>query len=878
MKKFIHVLMLVVLIATSFIPNIQTPLFSSILSIQDVEASSAGVDWIENGKNKQRHRMVTDDKLKPPIMFKGKYDIGWSISQVIAVGDYFYVLASVPDSNNFFGLPRGTYFYRIPVDFQFQEGLTKIEQIYDMYLKGAAHVRISTSYIKSASHPTYDPITEKFYIGVGEYIYVVDENPFSVQSQYYDANARLTGSPMMLGNDFFVIGTSTSSTNGGEVHLVKGLGAQNMRVYRIELSNLENAEIASPTAITSSVFAVGLNFRDSVREGSVMAFRARDNGFGNYPSLQNYWAYPRTTNTGVAASMIYINGSLIAPAKYGTIYSFRGNNGQLNWTSSISNVTLINNSPATDGSSVYIPVRRPGKLAKIRISDGHIHWVASQGQTANGTKVDNSVKIGYDIANDPTYWKTANGDNVVFYGDTAGQLIFLTTGGNRINIAVDKNSQGITRSHIKGSDVHSGQYWEYQGTGLATENLLAKKHLAFGVNTTTYMGEIWFYSVGVVDDVYVKSVGGGNYTTGQNVLTPITVGSKEFGSGTRAPMVKLYVDGNLVGQRRIDLKPGEEKTIYINWRVESPVNNGQLLATINLDPTEFVETTYDNNSAYAYYSASGEEYINLCEPNEQHNMDIVKTVTVTDTEGNSYTIYYYEYLTLVISDPYPQDIRAGYGFTFQVNTTYIDETNTYDGPDKVTSYMPNSPNYVTKEPEMDRRSVNRSGMSEFALWELPRIYVEKYSGNVFYNKNDGKHDPLDAWVKSAGERKWYTDFKTEDGPYYFKSVASEAGKNNLTDCYTYGGVEVKGSPFDDYVRRSVLPDTPFVDSEKGFNWQGKEHILAGLIDFYYNDQPNTGGISSYYLTPDTINEIKQTENEVLSKTSASYFFSEFDID
>ncbi|WP_121616786.1 dehydrogenase [Virgibacillus halodenitrificans] len=876
-KKFIHVLMLVVLITTSFTPHLQVPLFDSILPVKQVKAAS-NVDWIENGKNKQRQRMVSDSELKPPITFKGAYDIGWSISQVIAVGDYFYVLASVPNSNNFFSLPRGTYLYRIPVDFQFQEGLSEVEQLYDMYVKGADYVKISGSYIKSASHPTYDPRTGKFFVGVGEKIYVVDKDPFRLQYTHFDTNARLTGAPMMVGNDLFVVGTSTSNSNGGEVLLIKGLGAENVSVYRKPLSNLQNAEIASPTAITSTAFAIGVNFRDSVREGKVMGFRAIDKGFGKRPSLSNYWSSIKTTSTGVASSMIYVNGSLIAPTKYGTIYSYKGSSGSLKWTTRIKNVTLINNSPATDGSSIYVPVRRPGKLAKIRISDGHIHWVAPQGKTKSGGKVDSNVKTGYDIANDPTVWFTANGDRVVFYGDTAGQLIFLTTGGKRINIAVDKDAQSVTRSHIKGSDVKSGEYWEYQGTGLATENLLAKKHLAFGVNTTTSMGEVWFYSVGIIDDVYVKNVEGGNYTTGQNVITRIDIGSKDFSAGTRVPMIKLYVDGDLVGQRRMSLKPGEEKTIYFPWTVENPINNGKLLATINLNPSEFSETTYDNNSKYAKYSSDGDDYINLCQPNEEHNMDVVKTVTTCDSEGNCYTVNYYEYLTTVINTVYPEDIRAGYGFEFFVDTLYIDETSTYDGPDKVTSYMPNSPNFVTAKPEMDRQFVNSFGITESATWQLPKIYVENYSGNVFYNKNDGDHDINDEWVKSNGERKWYTDFKTQDGPYIFKSVASQAGKNNLTDCYTYSGVEVKGSPFDDYVRRSVLPDTPFVDDQKGFNWKGNEDVLGGLIDYYYNTSPNTSGLSTYYLTPDVINEIKESENEILSKSNTLDFFSEYDID
>lgn len=877
-KLLMSLFFVFVLFSTSLLEVINLPYVSSLTSVQTVQAA-ADEDWYEVGKDSSRTRMIDDVELKPPIIYKAILDLGWSVSQPVAVGDYMYVLAAVPDSNNFFQLPRGTYFYRIPVDFKFEKGLSYTEQIADLYSKGANHVRLA-AYAQTYSDPTYNPQNGKFYIGVGQRVFVVDESPFSLQSASFNTEARLTGAPMLVGNDLFVIGTSTSTSNGGVVYIVKGLGtgsSSNVTFRGYRLSNLSNAELASTVAANSFQFGIGVNYRASDRNGKFAMFNAADNGFGSRPNLSMAWPEV-STHFGVAATGIYYNSHFYFADKYGYVYKVRAGNGSVAWTSKIPNVTLINNTMTTDGSSVYVPVRMPGKLVKLSMGSGSIQWTGLQGRQRNGSKIDSSLTIGnYGVANDPTYWRTQDGRRIVFYGDTAGQLNFLDTNGDRIEVAVPPGG-GATRSSIEGSAVKSGVNWQYQGTGLAGEMLLAKKHLAFGVNTSSNMGEMWFYSVGVADDVYVKSVEGGNFTTGQNVITPIVIGSMEFGTGMRAPMVRLFVDGNLVGERRMSLQPGEEKTIYFPWTVENPVSNGQLLATINLNPSEFVETTYDNNFKYANYSSDGDVYINLCEPNEEHNMDIVKTVTVCDSEGNCYTIYYYEYLTTVISSATPENIRAGYGFEFVVNTLYIDETATYDGPDKVTSYMPNSPNYVTNEPEMDRLSVSSFGMSEFANWHLPTIYIEKYSGNAFYNRNDGNRDSSDELVKPNGERKWYTDFKTPDGPYIFKSVASEAGKNNLTDCYTYGGVQVQGSPFDDYVRRSVLPDTPFVDDEKGFNWKGKENILGGLIGYYYNSSPNTGALSTYYLTPGTISEIKQTDNEVLSKSSANYFFSEFDVD
>ena len=874
-KRIIQLSLVCLLMLTSLLQPLGS---SDLFSSSDNVAQAASDDWIENGKNNHRNRNVTDSELNPLIMFKAKLKLGWSTSQVIAVGDYFYVLASIPSSSagsgNFFELPEGTYLYKIPVSFKFQANLSNAQLRDDMKSKGLKIAQITTNFVANYSHVTYDPTQDFFYIGVGEYITGVNPDTFTRTSTRINAKTRLTGSPLIVGNDLMVIATSTAdtTTEAGRIYAIKGLATgdpNKITSYSKKVSNRLNAEIATPLYLSGSNFAIGLNYRNSGDPGSVVSVRVTDNGYGRAAGLSVTWT--RSTSQGIAASPMYYGGYVYASGKYGNIYKINATSGAVAWTSKIGSVTLINNSPATDGTYIYQPVRNPGKVVKIRMSDGAKIWSLAQGLQVNGSKIDSDIKTGNMVGNDTTYWKTPDGRQIVFYGDTYGQLNFLTTSGYRTDVVLDKETSSIAKSSVFASRVLSGTYWEYQGTGLATESLLAKNHLVFGINTTTTMGETWFYSVGIADDMYVKSVEGGEYQAGTRVLSTVKVGSKDFGSGTRVPVVRFYVDGELISSKRINLNPGEEKDVEFIWTVPTNKKKGVITATINV-PSEFTETDMTNNTKSANYSTT--KGYNICTKAELKDSALVKSVSYTDSEGNSHTVHYYEYLVSTLSNPTPQKIRAGYGFNFVTTTHYLDETASFSGPKKATAYFPDSPNYVDKKVELDKTSTSGPSYNQTAKWELPLIYVENYSGNVFYNKNDSRVDSSDEFVVKQGERKWYTDFYTQDGDYVFKVVESGAGKNNLTSCAT-SYVEVKGTPFDDFVRRSVIPDTPFLDSKVGYNWKGKEDLIGDLGEFYYNLHNNDDGESTYYLSNETIKEIKDEDVETLDKSEAEYFFGSY---
>lgn len=892
-KKILHVLLICMLwisltlpqgSSTSIISDVSSKLensiISSLLNNQKAEASSTlygGPDWIEVNKNKHRVVLVDDSELKPLILFKAKLDLGWSASDNIAVGNYIYLLTTIPESKagsgNFFQLPAGVYFYRIPVDFKFQGNLSDAELRADLLEKGAKVVRLQGPAINH-SHATYNPSNGTFYIGVGTYVYAVREDDLYRYPNRVETGSRLTAAPVVVGNDLIAVATSTDENGlgtNGDLFTVKGLLTGNPRILLNKLSNHPTAEISTPTGIVAlNDLLIPLNYRDSPKIGSVGKFSVYDNGFGAVPTISKGWQ--TNTNVGVPAPVNYYEGYVYAAAKYGRIYKINASTGQRVWVSAITDVELINNTMTLDGTHLYVPVRRPGKMVKINMATGNQVWEIGAGMQANGSMVDPGIHSGKDIANDPVLWHTTDNREILFYGTTAGQLIFKTVDGYRTDVALDHQTGKVELSSITGSNVSSGQYWETQGTGISTGTVLAKNHLVFGVNTTSTFGEMLFYSVGIADDMYVKSVEGGTYQGKQDVITDVVVGSKDFSSGLRVPIVRLYVDGVLVGEKRIDLLPGEEKTVKFTWQVKDNISDGQITATINIPP-EFVETDMDNNTMTTEYSSNFG--YNICLPNERNNTAIIKSITHEDSEGNSYVVDYYEYLETIIRDITPDQLRAGYGFEFVTDTEYLDETSTYAGPKKVNAIFPDSPNFVDFNVSKDQTNVTGPPYDEKATWELPLIYVEEYSGNVFHSESDARMDDEDHLVVSEGERKWYTDFYTPDGPYIFKSVASEAGLNDLTSCFT-SYVTIKGTPFEDYVRRSVVPDTPFLDDEVGYNWKGKEDIIGALITPYYNPNNNTVTESTYYLSNETVKNIKDEEPQTISKSEVSYFFSSFD--
>ncbi|HWO75031.1 MAG TPA: hypothetical protein VNM69_03820 [Bacillus sp. (in: firmicutes)] len=226
-----------------------------------------------------------------------------------------------------------------------------------------------------------------------------------------------------------------------------------------------------------------------------------------------------------------------------------------------------------------------------------------------------------------------------------------------------------------------------------------------------------------------------------------------------------------------------------------------------------------------------EECKDLCDDSERKTTSVVKVVC--SPEGGC--TYYYDHLDVQVNTLSPSQVKAGYGFDLKVHTSYTNEyygPSSWKGPTKVVAYFPQADSFLPTEVELEPLKSAGSWEND---WVLPKVWVEKFSGNMFYDKNDVNRDSTDTLLD--GGNKWYTPFKRKDGAYNFKIVAYYAGKNNLKDC-TSQCVIIKGSPFEEHVVRSVLPDNPFPTGVTGYNWQGFEDLIHNLSDWFYQKETN----------------------------------------
>ncbi|MFL0364655.1 dehydrogenase [Pseudobacillus sp. 179-B 2D1 NHS] len=838
---------------------------------QQTVSAAVGEDFSVYGKDTARTRHVKDSTLVPPVELKGVFSLGWSVSQTIAVGDFFYVVAAVPNKTNLFNLDAGTYMYKIPVDFNFFKGDTPRSEIVQMLIEKGAKVVQLGDYARNYSHPTYASSTDRFYVGIadpkgGGKVIALDGNLNFKRAFPIPTGENIVGPPTLLQDDLVAIGAQD-----GKVYVINGLAASSggYEMASFVASSAYNAEVSGALSRVSPTDLVfGYNIRSSGNAAAIYRISAFLDA-NNKLKIQQRWR--KQTATGIPTNVIYDvpNGRLYATSKYGHVYKL-DMNGNILSQKQIDNVTLINNSLAMDEQNIYIPVRRPGKVVAYRKSDMANLFVAQQGRDRGGNKVDSDISTGNDVSNNVMIWEE-NGNKRIFYGDTEGQVTFLTASGSRAPVAVDHNNPDKLRSSVRGPSSTGSGSWMVQGTGVATESMIAKQHLAFGINegdATGKGGWLWVYSIGLGEDVYVKSVEGGTYQPGEQILTPVVVGSKEPTTKPINAIVRLYRDNTLIDQKTVNIKPDEERTVIFNWSSNTPAT-GTLKATINI-PQQFPEVDFTNNTKTAPYKIIGDPPpTNACKPGDNKLSGVSKIEVICDEYGCS-TIYYYEFLKEKSSPAFPSKVRAGYGFSFDSYAMYIDEYGQYRGPKKgnvVFEGLPN--NFIENNQKLEKtnQDVQWNPYTETSTWQLPKVFVEKYSGNLFYDSSDSRRDTKDTLLD--GGRKWYTNFKEKDGTYYFTVKISEAGKNNLSTCNTYP-FTVKGTPFDDFVRRDVYPTQPFLDEKgPGFNWKGKESDITELVPFYqtheneYEDKVD--------LDSGRIKELKKEPSDKYSKKSADEF-------
>lgn len=359
------------------------------------------------------------------------------------------------------------------------------------------------------------------------------------------------------------------------------------------------------------------------------------------------------------------------------------------------------------------------------------------------------------------------------------------------------------------------------------------------------------------------------------------------------PNVTLSFDGDRVGAQNVTLKEGESKTISFDWSLK---RSGQIEAEINPIPRKYdnskdvKKTNFKNNKLDTPIYTSSHQ-VSLCSrPGEKASIHaVVRTINDKGTKDNLY-----EYLTGEIINLSRKTLRSGYGFSYEVKTTYSNEDpkSSATGPKNTDSFFPTMTKHL-QYPKVDdgykvQMEKTKNSVSE-SVWSLPMTYVEKFSGNVFDKdyKNHPAYNPKEIILN--GGRKWYTSFDQKDGKYAFNIKSYNAGVNKLNLCLT-GEVMIEGSFIgnkkgeDDFIRRSVNPSNPFPD-KVGWNWQGKETMLTSLNNWWTNwKYPNPKDIppgyhkESYKISPEIYQSIKAyNKSHGLNVDLNSEFFSKFNL-
>jgi hypothetical protein len=486
-----------------------------------VTLTPAFADYPMYSGDPTRTRYIQDASMDTPIHYQWNFNTGWSVSQPITVTDntgktFIYQIGAVPDSNNSFQLPAGSYLYKLPVLTVDTSKLTHAEQLKLAVDNGAKAVRLG-SYTKTYSHITWSKENGYFYLGWGtgasSKLIAIGEDLNPQKIYMANIGETIISSPYVLSNDLAIFGAMD-----GVLYAVKGLASNKPVASKYIFDSATNAEITSHiTSIpNTNLFATGLNYRKSSKNGRFQLFKITDNGkdlFGNPkpPTIAAAWKYYYSTSTGASTDAIYYQSKFVFSDKGGTLYTLNAIDGKQIAKVRFPHVpvSIVNNSPALDISTnrVFFPIRQPGGVLAVRFPDLAFVWYAKQGMDKVGNKVDENVATGRLVENNTTVWRTKKGKPFVFYGDDAGQLIFLDTNGNRAEIA--KSPDGKVESSItvaRDASVPTDRKdWTVQGKGLATELVVDSNYLIFGTNNGD-RGTTWAYSIAGADDLALEFV------------------------------------------------------------------------------------------------------------------------------------------------------------------------------------------------------------------------------------------------------------------------------------------------------------------------------------------------------------------------------------
>ncbi|WP_240377252.1 hypothetical protein [Bacillus piscicola] len=212
------------------------------------------------------------------------------------------------------------------------------------------------------------------------------------------------------------------------------------------------------------------------------------------------------------------------------------------------------------------------------------------------------------------------------------------------------------------------------------------------------------------------------------------------------------------------------------------------------------------------------------------------------SEDGCSTCYYYETLTIDMDGPNPSTVKAGQGTEMKARTYYTNDNPSHSGRPYAPGTATATGDITDEWPYVHQKTVNMLtdvampsyywGSGRTVEWGLPYAKIHKDGTWDMTNSESDAMNFVNADpFHYGGFQRWYTGFDVPDGEVIHIEAEAKGGYNDMTVCDA-GTVEVQGSPYDDFVFRTVDPSNPFPD-ETGLNWQGHEETITNLDDWYH---------------------------------------------
>lgn len=369
------------------------------------------------------------------------------------------------------------------------------------------------------------------------------------------------------------------------------------------------------------------------------------------------------------------------------------------------------------------------------------------------------------------------------------------------------------------------------------------------------------------------------------------------GNGTYTVPVILSYRGVEVGRKNITFTSNSSREVDFTFTLPTTLGPGTLRAEINPLPrtvTEILSTgdpyadnvvtteltivdnpdpprslcwfdfvnVYDEEQVSGTWSYDYCEWVDFGYDDDDGGWvsDWQCVVTQTFTEN------YYEKIELEVSEPQPAVVAAGRGTYIEVTTRYRNNDpsawngSSYStGVDKAEIIAP-----ITEDWEYYK--LHKPVVTEDLILADERIYYEDYREASFSTGCDGgvvtvgydtpvveqtwlipyaRFSEDNVWTRHktkptdidnlrifGGLNRWYYGFDIPDGEE-FQLTFNVTTRSGMEVCANEH-IEIQGSPYEEFVVRVVDPHNPF-PAGVGVNWQGKEHYITGLADWY--DEP-----------------------------------------